>query len=187
MICPDCNNDIMDGAKACPYCGTSFINKPKKKHSDILNRPISQMSIREQAAMKELKGISTFGMTVSLILTVVGFLGLFYGMCTKNKLSGIVVFISVIIIVIFGEYYFNSKNKMERMKSILDDKQRKAICFFEFVFLAISGFFIGLFSDIRFLCCSDFITFCSEYLSLNSGVHHSVEPPKPPSYILQTH
>ena len=128
MICPDCNNDIMDGAKACPYCGTSFINKQKKQHSDILNRPISQMSIREQAAMKELKGISTFGMTVSLILLVVGFLGLFYGICTKNKLSGIIVFISVIIIVIFGEYYFNSKNKMERMKSILDDKQRKAIC-----------------------------------------------------------
>ncbi|MBO5610914.1 MAG: zinc ribbon domain-containing protein [Eubacterium sp.] len=35
MICPYCNNHIQENAKACPYCGTSYINNAQQPTSTV--------------------------------------------------------------------------------------------------------------------------------------------------------
>lgn len=118
MICPKCKNDIMDGAKACPYCGESFLN----------NQPTCHLSIQQQAAAQELKKNDNSKIRESLILLIIGIFGMIYGIVAKNDFAVWVEVASIIMVCVFGGEYLNAKATKARMETILDDKKRKAIC-----------------------------------------------------------
>ena len=46
MRCPNCNEHLLDGSKACPKCGTSFVNNAS---------PTKPLSVSQIAAQNELK------------------------------------------------------------------------------------------------------------------------------------
>lgn len=118
MICPDCKNDIMDGAKACPYCGASFLTR---------NTPTTPMSIQKQAAQKELNSIDTDNIKLSLFLCIVGIGMLIFSIFVKGSPIHFFI-IGILLTVICGGEYIALKEKKERLERILDDKKRKAIC-----------------------------------------------------------
>lgn len=120
MICPKCKNDIMDGAKACPYCGESFLN----------NQPTRHLSIQQQAAEQELKKYDKAKIRESLILMIIGIIGMIFGIFMKSK-SDTMVWLeigSIILVCVYGNEYLTAKSTKARMERILDDKKRKAIC-----------------------------------------------------------
>ena len=118
MICPDCMNTIMDGAKACPYCGKSFLNNPPARH----------LSIQQQAAAQELKKYDNSKIRESLILLIIGIFGMIYGIVVKNDSAVWVEVASIIMVCVYAGEYLNAKATKARMEAILDDKKRKAIC-----------------------------------------------------------
>lgn len=118
MICPKCKNDIMDGAKACPYCGESFLNYQPTRH----------LSIQQQAAEEELKKIDPLDLKIYFFLMLFGFFGMIYGIFSKSEHSLYIEIISIILFVLFAGEYIKLKETKTSMESILDNKKRVQIC-----------------------------------------------------------
>lgn len=68
MLCPNCNQQLPDGAKACPMCGVSFV-QPQPQ----------QPSASQLAAQQELKKKSNQGLLVPIMSIGLGVMFLLLG------------------------------------------------------------------------------------------------------------
>ena len=125
MICPKCKKDIMDGAKACPLCGTSFINIIQQPDANLLSQPQKNKTIQQQAAEAELKELNEVSPYIFLGAGIMFLLFFLYGWY-KDK-SAICV-VSFILMVVSDTAFCTTRDRITKLNRILDDKKRALIC-----------------------------------------------------------
>ena len=128
MICPYCKQQIQDGSKACPMCGTSFVNGNTYSNAYSFNQFTIKESIQQQAAKQELNNIKTSDIVISFILMIAGICGIIYGFVSKSANALLYFIISILVVIIFGSDYLNKLNTKKRMEQLLDNKKRAYIC-----------------------------------------------------------
>ena len=111
MKCPNCNQDLPDNAKACPACGTSFINDK------------SELNASQIAAQADLKTKQSEGVLIPALALGFGLIFLLFGFVTK---VAIIIGIGLMAAGIYALYVRNKR--LSELKKISDGAVAISVC-----------------------------------------------------------
>ena len=128
MLCPNCNNPLPDGSKACPMCGMSFVAQPTAQ--PMFQQPATppttiqpQETASQIAAKKELKKKGSEGFMVPILCI---FFGLIFLPLAKETHA--LAFMGLMFIG-FGVYLLWKRHRrLKELKLISEGKTQVKIC-----------------------------------------------------------
>lgn len=126
MFCPSCNSQLPDGSKACPVCGTSFIQQ--QPTTDELKEPFippnRQETASQKAASKEYSKIK--GDFIAYILfAIFSIIAMFVMFFAEKFLYG---FIAAALCITFIVLSTKAKERENHLKQISNGAKVSYLC-----------------------------------------------------------
>ena len=114
MRCPNCNKHLSDGSKACPKCGTSFVNNAS---------PTKPLSVSQVAAQNELKKKQYEGKLLPILCIELGIIFCALGFI---DISAIILGGFLVVVGVLGLY--EGRKRIAFLEKISSGKSVVAVC-----------------------------------------------------------
>lgn len=123
MNCPYCNNNLPDGALACPACGASFVQQqPQIQYQ----QPQQEKTVSQIAAENELKKTEGSGILVPVMGIGVGAIAVLFSLIGHFN---IIVFVIGIVFICLGSYSLYKRNaRISSLKKISSGANASYLC-----------------------------------------------------------